>query len=682
LRGSGRMPLFVIVALVIGAGALLWLLQRKLSCDRELVRLRQELAAESQRSCDAENQQQLLFSSNPYPMWVYDCATLRFVSLNDAAVQTYGFSREEFLEMTLLDIRPPEEIPALLDLMNQVHLGFNCAGIWRHRRKDGSLLFAEIRAFRFEQDGHPYELVLANNVTERKLMEEALRQSQASLQSLVDSAPFGICRTLLDDDRLESLNPAMLKILGGYSVDEAMGLKLSTQIYSDPRDRGRLIEVLRRSIRIHGHELSLLRRDGSMVPVRISGSVARDAHTNAEYFAGYIEDMTQQSVLEQQVRQVQKLEAVGRLAGGIAHDFNNILVVIKLSTELMLAQTTPDNPLSKLLLQVSNAADRAAALTRQMLALGRQQIMQVRVINMNSVVSETSRMLRRIIGEDIQLVTNLCDTLENSRLDPDQVGQVILNLAVNARDAMPEGGILHLETSNVDLDNAYSLEHPPVQPGRYVMLAVRDTGTGIDKSVLPRIFDPFFTTKEVGKGTGLGLSIVYGIVKQSGGYIWVYSEPGHGTTFTLYFPAIMAALENPVARSEALLEPGGQTVLVVEDEATIRSNVRECLQQLGYQVLEAGNAEAALQICDGSLGKIDLVLTDLVMPGMGGYELAGELAQRHPEVRMLFMSGYTEDSAARRDILLHGSAFLQKPFSVADLSNAVRQALGLRVFPA
>jgi len=208
------MPLFVIVALVIGTGALLWLLQRKLSCDRELVRLRQELAAESQRSRDSENQQQLLFSSNPYPMWVYDCATLRFVSVNDAAVQTYNFSREEFLEMTLLDIRPPEEIPALLDLVNQVHLGFNCAGIWRHRRKDGSLLFAEISAFRYEQDRHPYELVLANNVTERKLMEEALRQSQASLQALVDSAPFGICRTSLDEDRFESLNPAMLTILG------------------------------------------------------------------------------------------------------------------------------------------------------------------------------------------------------------------------------------------------------------------------------------------------------------------------------------------------------------------------------------------------------------------------------------------------------------------------------------
>jgi CheY-like chemotaxis protein len=297
----------------------------------------------------------------------------------------------------------------------------------------------------------------------------------------------------------------------------------------------------------------------------------------------------------------------------------------------------------------------------------------------NSVVSETSHMLRRIIGEDIRLVTNLCDKLENSRLDPNQVGQVILNLAVNARDAMPGGGVLHLETSNVDLDNAYTQEHPPVQPGRYVMLAVSDTGTGIDKSILPRIFDPFFTTKEVGKGTGLGLSIVYGIVKQSGGYIWVYSEPGHGTTFKLYFPAISAALESPVARSEGPSESGGQTVLIVEDEAIIRSNVRECLQQLGYQVLEAENGEAALQICDGLLAKIDLVLTDLVMPGMGGHELAGELAQRHPAVRMLFMSGYTEDSAARRDILLQGSAFLQKPFSVADLSSAVHQALARRL---
>jgi two-component system, cell cycle sensor histidine kinase and response regulator CckA len=672
------MPLIVIVAPLIGTALLLWLLRCKLRSDREPVRLRQELAAESAHLHDAQNQLQLLFSANPYPMWVYDCATLRFTSVNDAALRTYGFSREEFLGMTALDIRPPEEEPTLLDYVNHIHLGLNSPGIRRHRKKDGSLLFVEVRGFAFERNGGSYELTLANDVTRRILMEEALRQSQASLQSLVDSAPFGIIRILLDEDRFESLNPAMLKILGGYSLDEAAHLRLSTQVHSDPKDRGRLMEVVRRNKTVQGYELNLLRRDGSTVPLRISGSLARDPHSNAEYFTGYVEDMTQQSALEQQVRQVQKLEAVARLAGGVAHDFNNILVVIKLSTELMLAQINLDNPLSKSLLQVSNAADRAAALTRQMLALGRQQIMQVRVINVNSVVTETSHMLRRIIGEDIRLVTNLCDTLENSRLDPNQVGQVILNLAVNARDAMPEGGVLHLETSNVDLDNAYAQEHPPVQPGRYVMLAVSDTGTGIDKSILPRIFDPFFTTKEVGKGTGLGLSIVYGIVKQSGGYVWVYSEPAHGTTFKIYFPAITAALENPLARSESYSGPSGQTILIVEDDAMIRGNVRECLQQLGYHVIEAENGEAALQVCDDLHGKIDLLLTDLVMPGMGGFELAGELAQRYPAVRMLFMSGYTEDSAARRDILLQGSAFLQKPFSVADLSTAVHQALAVR----
>ena len=662
------MPLIVIVALVIGVAGLLWLLRCKLSSDRELVRLRQQ----------AETQQQLLFSANPYPMWIYDCATLRFVSVNDAAVRTYGFSREEFLGMTVLDIRPHEGKPTLLDHGNHLHPGLNGLGIRRHRKKDGSLLFVEASGFAFERDGGHYELVLANDVTERKLTEEALRESQASLQLLVDNAPFGIIRTSLKEDRFESLNPAMLKILGGYSLDKALRLKLSTQLYPDPKDRSRLMEVLRQDARVQGYELSLVRRDGSTVPVRVSGLLARDPRTYKEYFAGYVEDMTQQSALEQQVRQVQKLEAVARLAGGVAHDFNNILVVIKLSTELMLAQTTLDNPLSKSLLQVSNAADRAAALTRQMLALGRQQIMQVRVINVNSVVTEISHMLRRIIGEDIRLVTNLCDTLENSRLDPNQVGQVILNLAVNARDAMPEGGVLHLETANVDLDNAYAQEHPPVLPGRYVMLAVSDTGTGIDKSILPRIFDPFFTTKEVGKGTGLGLSIVYGIVKQSSGYVWVYSEPAHGTTFKLYFPAITAPLESPLACSDAYAEPSGQTILIVEDETTIRGNVRECLQQLGYHVVEAENGEAALQVCEQLQGKIDLVLSDLVMPGMGGYELAGRLAQLHPEVRMLFMSGYTEDSAARRDILLQGSAFLQKPFSVADLSTAVHQALAIR----
>jgi PAS domain S-box-containing protein len=561
-----------------------------------------------------------------------------------------------------------------MEAASERHNGYSTAGVWRHRRKDGSILFVEIMAFEYQRDGRPQELILAVDITDRHRMEEALQESQASLQALVDNAPFGIAQALVDEGRAKTMNPAMRELLGGYSAEEALQLRITDQVYAVPKERDRLLEVLRRNGRIEGWETSFRRRDGSTVPVRISGYLS-GGNGKPEVFSPYVEDMTRQTTLEQQVRQVQKLEAVGRLAGGMAHDFNNILVVIKLSTELMLAQITPESPFSKPMLQILNAADRAAALTRQMLAFGRQQIMQARVINLNTVVTETAHMLRRVIGEDIELVTNLSDNLENSRLDPDQMTQVILNLAVNARDAMPKGGTLHVETATVDLDEVYAKEHPPVQPGRYVMLAVSDTGTGIDKSILPRIFDPFFTTKEVGKGTGLGLSIVYGIVKQSGGYVWVYSEPGHGTTFKLYFPATSAPVERPVLRSEITSRPSGQTVLVVEDESTIRSQVRDCLQQLGYRVLEADSGAAALKTCEDLQGKVDLVLTDLVMSGMGGHELASNLAERHPEIRVLFMSGYTEDSAARREILLKGSPFLQKPFSVADLSTAVHHAL-------
>jgi len=469
-------------------------------------------------------------------------------------------------------------------------------------------------------------------------------------------------------------------MLGCYSVEEALLLNVSEQVYADPKERDRLIEVLRRGGKFQGWETTFRSRDGSLVPVRITGSLSGGEDGTPEVFSAYVEDMTQQSALEQQVRQVQKLEAVGRLAGGMAHDFNNVLVVIKLSTELMLDQITPESPFTKTLLQISTAADRAAALTRQMLAFGRQQMMQPRIINLKTVVSETTQMLRRVIGEDIQLVTNLSETIENSRLDPDQVAQVILNLAVNARDAMPQGGTLHLGTTTVDLDETYTNNHPPVQPGRYVMLAVSDTGTGIDKSILPRIFDPFFTTKELGKGTGLGLSIVYGIVKQSGGYIWVYSEPGHGTTFKLYFPTTTASPKRLTFR-EVCVRPSGQALLVVEDDANIRSNVCQCLQQLGYQASQADSAAAALLVCEELEGKIDLVVTDLVMAGKSGNELANDLAERSPEIRVLFMSGYTEDSAARRDIRLRNSPFLQKPFSVADLAKAVQDALAPGIVP-
>ncbi len=658
------------------ATVVIFLLLRKCARQRQQVRRLESAAAKQENVLrESEYSRKLMFQSNPYPMWIYDCETLRFLTVNDAAVRAYGFSKEEFLTMTLLDIRPPDDADTFLEVARQRHDGYNRGGIWRHCHKDGTTVLVEIIAFEFMREGRLLELVLAMDVTERCAMEAAVRDSQAQLQSLVDNAPFGIAQSSLADNRIHTLNPALCNILGGYTAEEGLQLKVAEEIYADPKDRDRLLEVLRRSRKIQGWETSLRRRDGSLVPVRVTGTLNRLRDGEPEVFSSYVEDLTQQSSLEKQVRQVQKLEAVGRLAGGMAHDFNNILVVIKLSTELMLGQITPENAFCKPLLQISTATDRAAALTRQMLAFGRQQIMQARIINLNSVVSQTTQMLQRVIGEDITLVTNLSDTVENSRLDPDQVSQVILNLAVNARDAMPDGGTLHIETAMVELDEAYTREHPPVQPGRYVMLAVSDSGSGIDKSILPRIFDPFFTTKELGKGTGLGLSIVYGIVKQSGGYIWVYSEAGQGTTFKLYFPTTNAALDKPGPLAEATSRSSGQVLLLVDDDASIRCNVRECLEQLGYRVLEADSGASALEICKLEAGRIDLVLTDLVMGGKSGHALANDLAERFPAIRVLFMSGYTEDSATRREILMKGSPFLQKPFSVAELSQVVHHAL-------
>jgi two-component system cell cycle sensor histidine kinase/response regulator CckA len=495
-----------------------------------------------------------------------------------------------------------------------------------------------------------------------------------TLRSLVDRAPLGICRTSLSGDRFEAVNVALCQMLG-YSEEELLNISLSKQLYPKAPNRAELIELLKRDRKLQAQETVLQRKNGSEVRVRITAYLSADDDGEPDQIEAYIEDLTQQSALEQQIRAVQKLEAVGRLAGGVAHDFNNILVVIKLSTEMMLNQVTPDNPLSGPLLQVSKAADRAAALTRQMLAFSRRQVMQVRVVNMNSVVSEISHLLRRIIGEDIQLAAKLADELANTRIDPDQLGQVLLNLAVNARDAMPGGGMLQLETANVELDEAYCETHPPVLPGSYVMLAVTDTGTGIAKADLPHIFDPFFTTKEVGKGTGLGLSIVYGIVKQSGGYIWAYSELGQGTTFKLYFPATSSLSSQVALRTGVNGQATGQTILLVEDDAAIRANVHACLQHLGYTVLEADGGEAALELSAQHPGRIDLVMTDLVMPGMGGHELAGRLRELFPGIHVLLTSGYTEDSAVRRDLLQPGNLFLEKPYTVADLSNAVQEAL-------
>src|SRR5437879_2516769 len=376
-------------------------------------------------------------------------------------------------------------------------------------------------------------------------------------------------------------------------------------------------------------------------------------------------------------REAQKMEAVGRLAGGIAHDFNNILTAITGYADLLLEDLGASDPRRQDADEIHKAADRAAGLTRQLLAFSRQQVLQPTVLEVNKLVSDLEKMLRRLLGEDVELSTRLAPTTGRVKADPGQLEQVVMNLAVNARDAMPNGGKLTLETANVDLDEAYAADHYPARAGPFVMLAVSDTGIGMSEETQVHMFEPFFTTKEKGKGTGLGLATVYGIIKQSGGFIWVYSEVGHGTTFKLYLPRVEELAERAAAPAPARTRParGTETVLVVEDEAPVRNVARQVLERHGYSVLEAPSAEAALDIATRYSGTIHLLLTDVVMPGLNGRELASRLADLRPDARVIFMSGYTDDAVTRHGVLEPGSAYVQKPFTPDAIARRVREVL-------
>ncbi|MFQ5891102.1 MAG: ATP-binding protein [Gemmatimonadota bacterium] len=379
---------------------------------------------------------------------------------------------------------------------------------------------------------------------------------------------------------------------------------------------------------------------------------------------------------EEQLRQAQKMEAAGRLAGGVAHDFNNVLTVIIANSELLLTDLGPDDPGRVGVEEIRKAADRAASLTRQLLAFSRKQVLEPRVLDLNAEVADVEKMLRRLIGEDLDLRTVRDPALSPVRADPGQIHQVLVNLAVNAREAMPEGGKLIIETKNVELDEAYAHTHESVAPGPYVMLAVSDTGHGMDEETQSQIFEPFFTTKGPGEGTGLGLATVYGIVKQSGGYIWVYSNPGLGTTFKIYLPRVPGAVERlePSAVPAAPLR-GSETVLLVEDEPVILDLARRVLRQNGYAVLGASGAEEALRVCERHEGAIPLIVTDVVMPRMSGPKLAERLASLRPEARVLYISGYTDEVIVHHGVLAPGTAFLQKPFAAAALARKVREVL-------
>jgi two-component system, cell cycle sensor histidine kinase and response regulator CckA len=386
--------------------------------------------------------------------------------------------------------------------------------------------------------------------------------------------------------------------------------------------------------------------------------------------------VTDRRALEEQFRQAQKMEAVGRLAGGVAHDFNNLLMVISGYAEVLLARLAPDNPLHEKGRAIQQAADRATTLTRQLLAFSRKQLLELKVVDVNAIVQDMERLLRPLIGENVELITILSPSAVHTRADAGQLEQVLMNLVVNAKDAMPAGGKLTIQTQISAVDGHLRGEQQFIRPGKYVQLSVGDTGMGMDKETQSRIFEPFFTTKEKGKGTGLGLSTVYGIVKQSGGYVMVQSELGHGTTFHIYLPQVDGTAEKQSVPVPDASLGGTETILLVEDEESVRQLVRDTLEAKGYRLFEAESGEAGLAVANGFDGNIDLIITDVVMPGIGGRELVEQLAKSRPTAKVLYLSGYTEDAILSDGSIEQGTAFLQKPFSLQSLARKVREVLG------
>ena len=515
---------------------------------------------------------------------------------------------------------------------------------------------------------------ISRDITRRKEAEEALRRSEAEHRGLVEHAPLGIYRST-PDGRLLSVNRAFVVMLGYDSAQEVLGLKMSPDLYADGEERDRLIAQVTEHDEAKT-EVQWRRKDDSLITVQLNVRIVRGPTGEVECFEGLVEDVTQQRSLENQFRQAQRLEAVGRLAGGVAHDFNNVLTAITGYSELLLDEFEPGDRKRQDVEEIRAAAQRAAGLTRQLLAFSRKQVLQTRVLDLNAVIRTLEKMLQRLIGEDVKLEVSLSSALGAVRADPGQLEQVIMNLTVNSRDAMPRGGQLTIETANADLDETYAREHAGASPGRYVMLAVSDTGVGMDAETQSHIFEPFFTTKEQSTGTGLGLATVYGIVKQSGGYVWVYSEPGGGATFKIYLPRVEEPVEAPALGAAARPAAGGcETVLLAEDDPSVRAIVAEVLTLRGYRVLPVPDGQTALETARAEPGDIQLLVTDLIMPGMTGRELAEALARDRPHLRVLYMSGYTDDAVVRHGVLEEGMPYLQKPFTPQALASKVREVL-------
>jgi two-component system cell cycle sensor histidine kinase/response regulator CckA len=632
----------------------------------------ERLVGEHARLRNRELRFRRLFESGVAGVTVWDLDG-KLKEVNDAFLAMLGYTREDMRKglLTWESITPPERLAADTEARAQLSsTGFLPPREREYLHKKGRRIPALVGSAALEGTSECISYV--TDISMGKRREEAIRASEEQYRALFDQSPFSKFLYEQETLRFLAVNDAAVRHYG-YSREEF--LKMTVESIRPPDDAGHVTKLCAtepgaQSVTQRRH----VKKDGTLIDVEVTGHELVLGATPCCIAVAL--DVTERNRMEGQIRQAQKMEAIGNLAGGVAHDFNNLLSIILSYSEMLAADLPVGDPMRDDLGEISKAGERAAGLTRQLLAFSRRQILQPRILDLNTVVGGVAKMLRRLVGEDVELDCVSGAALGTVSADPGQVEQVVMNLVVNARDAMPDGGKLTIETSNVELDSTYAADHPGVEPGAYVMLAVTDTGTGMDRATRERIFEPFFTTKEEGKGTGLGLSTVFGIVRQSGGSIGVDSELGEGTTIKVYLPqADPASGDAPEVAKEVQTRRGSETILLVEDEEQVRALTRTILERHGYHVLEAQSGGDALLLCEQHKTAIHLLLTDVVMRRMSGRTLAARLASLRPEMKVLYMSGYTDDAIIRHGLLNSDVAFLQKPFTGATLIRKLGEVL-------
>jgi PAS domain S-box-containing protein len=597
----------------------------------------------------------------------------RITAWNRGAELMYGYSEAEALAVNIERLTTPGKVAEQQDFIRRLIAGEAITSFETQRvTKDGRVLDVWMTVTKLMGEaGEPIGIASTErDITARKREEENLRRMATVVRDSNDAI------TIQDfEGRITAWNRGA-RLMYGYSEEEALQMNIGR--LTSPGKVKEQEEFTRRLIAgetVTSFETQRVTKDGRVLDVWMTVTKLMGEAGEPIGIASTERDITERRQLEAQFLQAQKMESVGRLAGGVAHDFNNLLTVINSTAELAATQLRPSDPLQQDLAEIRGAGARAAVLTKQLLAFSRKQVLQPQAVNLTALVTDLQPLLRRLISEDIALPVGLAEDLANVRVDPGQIEQVIVNLAVNARDAMPNGGTLTIETRNVELDDAYSSMHPSVQPGPYVMLAISDTGVGMDRATLQRLFEPFFTTKTPGKGTGLGLATVYGIVTQSGGSIWVYSEVGKGTAFKIYLPRVAEAAREHRPTPTGVVARGTETILVVEDEESLRRVAQRVLASAGYTVLVAANGGEALWLLERRDPPVDLVLTDVVMPGMSGGTLADRIRGSQSKMKILFTSGYTDDAIGHHGVLDEGVHFIAKPYTIADLTRKVREVL-------